>query len=815
MVKDGVTLTLLDGNGNPVLDGNGNAITTTTSGGGTYSFTNIEPGEYQIEQTDPSGYSSVSDGDDTVDGASDNDTNNNTNDNILRVSLAAGETDSGNDFYDQLNGTISGTVQEDTTGDGNGDTALGGITVTLKDSNGDTVATTVTISDGTYSFTDVTPGDYTVEQTDLSGYSSINDTDSTADAVEDDAANSNPDDNTLAVTLLAGETDSGNDFVDGLNGSISGTVQADTTGDNSGDTALSGVTITLKDNNGDPVATTTTDNNGNYSFSDIAPGDYTVEQTDPNGYVSVSDGDSVDDDGGAGGSDDDTNSNSNDNILAISLIPGESDTGNNFVDEQTGTISGAVTDNSSNPLVGVTIELFDTDTTTTVATTTTAGDGTYSFADVTPGNYEVREIDPTNYVSVSEEDSNNDGTDDTDLEDSATNNDNILTVVLADGESDTGNDFVDQVSGTGFISGTVLEDTDGDGIGDTPLSGVTINLSGTASDSTTTASDGTYSFGSPGSPLANGNYTITQINPTGYGDVDESDGTNDNSISVTISDDASTGNNFVDGLEGSISGVVWSDLDNNGIEGSLEDVVSGIDVTLTGGGADGLLSTTGDNTTDTLTTDANGAYSFTGLNPGEEYQVSFPTSATGYTGLTSQDSGSDDTIDSDANVSTGNTATITLTPGEDKTDVDAGLLPTNTITIPGTPSSETLTGTSGDDVIAGYKGQDTLTGGDGNDTFFFNETSDGVDVITDFTSGSDEIDLSQILANETTYTAGNPFDQGYAIVTDYPLGGAMVQIDFDGTGGSDLVKSVVLIDNLAAAGVDVTGSDSTDTDFIF
>ena len=807
--KDGVTLTLLNGDGNPVLDNIGNPVTAVTSGGGTYSFANLAPGNYQIQETDPSGYSSLSDGDSTADTIEDDATNSNTNDNIIAVTLLADETDSGNDFYDQLNGTISGQVLEDTDGDTSGNTGIGGVTVTLKDSNGDTVATTVTDSSGDYSFSDVVPGDYTVEQTDLTGYSSINDEDSTVDGTADDAPNSSTTDNILAVTLLAGETDNGNDFIDAQNASISGTVK-----DSNGN-GLLGVTIELLNGAGESIdsdpntsgvqpTTTTTASDGSYSFSDLTPGSYQVQETDLTSYVSLSDGDSVND----GSNDNDTNTDTNDNTLAVDLVSGESDTGNDFVDEQAGTISGTVEDNSGNPLVGVTITLkdgaggdidSDPDTSGTQPTTTiTAGDGTYSFTGLASGNYQVQETDPTNYTSVSDGDSTTDGIDD-DTANTDTN-DNLLNITLLAGETDSGNDFVDQVSGSGFITGSVLEDTDGDGVGDTPLVGVTINLGGQETRSTTTDGDGNYSFGITDTALSNGNYTITQVNPNGYGDVAESDNTNDNSISVTISDDASTGNNFVDGLEASISGLVWEDLDEDGIQGQFEDVISGVTVTLTGGGADGLLSTTGDNTTDTLNTDANGSYSFTELNPGEQYQVNFPTAPSGYNGLTTQDQGSDDTIDSDANSSSGATATITLNPGEDKTNVNVGFNPSTSITVEGTDGSDSLDGADGvDDLIVGYKGQDTISGGTGSDTFFFNETSDGIDVITDFTSGTDKLDFSKIVEEIEAYNGGSdipdPIGSGYITQQHFSGVGTMVRADFDNTGSLN-PKDVVFLQGL-------------------
>jgi serine-aspartate repeat-containing protein C/D/E len=56
-----------------------------------------------------------------------------------------------------------------------------------------------------------------------------------------------------------------------------------------GEAGIAGVTVQLKDANGNPVATTTTDGSGNYSFT-VDPGTYTVSVATPAGYrVSESD----------------------------------------------------------------------------------------------------------------------------------------------------------------------------------------------------------------------------------------------------------------------------------------------------------------------------------------------------------------------------------------------------------------------------------------------------------------------------------------------------------------------------------------------
>jgi Ca2+-binding RTX toxin-like protein len=74
----------------------------------------------------------------------------------------------------------------------------------------------------------------------------------------------------------------------------------------------------------------------------------------------------------------------------------------------------------------------------------------------------------------------------------------------------------------------------------------------------------------------------------------------------------------------------------------------------------------------------------------------------------------------------------------------------------GGTGKDKLNGGGGDDVLTGGSGRDILTGGAGNDTFDFNHlyeigTSPTTrDVITDFASGQDMIDLSTLDANTAT-----------------------------------------------------------------
>ena len=160
------------------------------------------------------------------------------------------------------------------------------------------------------------------------------------------------------------------------------------------------------------------------------------------------------------------------------------------------------------------------------------------------------------------------------------------------------------------------------------------------------------------------------------------------------------------------------------------------------------------------------------------------------------------TYKNNAPVPTSGNRTITATLNDGASDSNQAV---STIKVPinGTGSPEVINGTPGDDLIIAGKGEDTLIGGTGNDIYFFNETSEGVDTITDFARGQDKIDISKILTNEVKYTGSDPFGGGYVKLVSFGAG-TIVQIDFD---PADTVypKDIAFLEGV---GVDAT-------DFIF
>ena len=64
-----------------------------------------------------------------------------------------------------------------------------------------------------------------------------------------------------------------------------------------------------------------------------------------------------------------------------------------------------------------------------------------------------------------------------------------------------------------------------------------------------------------------------------------------------------------------------------------------------------------------------------------------------------------------------------------------------------------LIGGGGDDLLIGGPGNNTLTGGAGSDTFLWQQGNTGHDKVTDFTPGTDRLDLSQLLQGENATSA--------------------------------------------------------------
>jgi len=105
--------------------------------------------------------------------------------------------------------------------------------------------------------------------------------------------------------------------------------------------------------------------------------------------------------------------------------------------------------------------------------------------------------------------------------------------------------------------------------------------------------------------------------------------------------------------------------------------------------------------------------------------------------------------------------------------------------ITGSNYADTINGGSGNDIIIGGGGADTLTGGAGSDLFVIRSMDEGGDVIKDFKSGEDLLDLRE-LARHVAPSVADPLAAG--IIKFAAAGtGTAVLVDADGTGAVTLL----------------------------
>lgn len=610
------------------IDVEGNAVlkNTVTNASGNYSFLGLRAGNHQIsEGAVPALYS---DGMETVGSVGGSVL---TNDVISSIALPTDTQATGYLFGERPVSGISGLVWIDLNRNSTIDPVptdlrkLGVVVRVVQGTvcSGTVVASTTTDAAGAYAFPEVPTGSvYTVCATLPAGH-----------------ASGSP----LALTLpvLTGTGSSGNHFRL-LLGSIESITFEDRNNNgtqNAGEPGISGVVMTLSGLNAEGATvsqTATTNSAGVALFDGLLAGTYTLSE----GAVPPMFADGIDTAGSAGGS-----VAVNDVITGIALVAGNQATGYRFGERSVGSISGTVyvdrnrdgvfgEGSGDRRLGGVTVFLVQGTSCSSpaFASTTTAIDGSYAFRGVpTAVVYTLCEVQPVGHGS-------GDGSPDA----------RTLPTLTAAGSA--GNDFAETL---GTISGRVFVDTNNDGVrnaGEIAIAGVSVALSGTDASGAAvnrtaiTGSTGAYVFDDllssdasgyvlleqPTQPVvALGGVSITTFN--GKTTVGSTGGLAPSVDQVPSAirgvaltgGGTSTGNDFAELIPSSISGRVFIDLNDDGIQAPGVDLpISGVRLTLTGSNDLGTavsLSTL---------TDAAGAYRFDGLRPGI-YTVTQPDQPAG------------------------------------------------------------------------------------------------------------------------------------------------------------------------------------------
>lgn len=356
---------------------------------GFYSFSGLRAGSYTVTETaQPASYF---DGLETQGNVASLPGSNLT-DAIDAITVGYGEVASNNNFGEVVPVSLSGVVYVDTDKNGTleaGETArLSGVTITLKDANGAVVTSQPTGTDGSYLFTNLYPGNYTIEEGQPVGYGS-----------------STP--NSIAATVPAtGLTDQ--NFGE-ITGGVGGIVYVDLNNNgvlDGNDTRIEGVSILIEgtDDLGNTVSrTATTDPDGEYYFFELLTGTYRVTQpTQPAGLLDGKESFNAVPYSGSMGTD---------QIDGIVVTGGERVEDYNFGEIRPALISGfAYIDSDSDGIkdatgvglkdVVITLSGVDDQGAKVSLQKTTGTDGSYSFGNLRPGTYSVTEGQPAGYTTT-------------------------------------------------------------------------------------------------------------------------------------------------------------------------------------------------------------------------------------------------------------------------------------------------------------------------------------------------------------------------------------------------------------------------------
>ncbi|WP_435748894.1 SdrD B-like domain-containing protein [Microbacterium sp. PMB16] len=700
----GVTATLTDATGTPVRDATGNPLTTVTAADGSYLFTGLPFGDYRVRFTglpDRFSFTRPNVGADDADSDADPATGLSS---VVRIDTAAPVNLTADAGIGEF-GSIGDTVWLDADRDGVQDAAergVSGVTAVLYGSGGAEIARTTTDSAGKYLFSVLPLGAYSVGFEGFPAGMTL----TSRDAGGDDAQDSDADPatgRTATVTLTSQSRDvtSVDAGLVAVLGSIGDTVWRDVDRDgvqDAGESGVPGVTVVLRDGDGDEVEQTTTGADGEYSFDELPLGDKVVEFTDlPDGQTLSPRGAGDD---AAVDSDADPATGRTGTVTLTPAVPDRTDVDAGLVTPVPPVLGSigdrvwsdadrdGVQDAGESGVPDVTVVLRDGDG-DEVDRTTTDADGAYSFDELPLGDKVVEFTDLPDGQALSPRGAGDDRAVDSDADPATGRTGTVTLTPAAPDRTDVDAGLVSPVPPVlGSIGDTVWSDADRDGVqdaGESGVPGVTVVLrdgNGDEVERTTTGADGEYSFDEL--PLGDKVVEFTDLpdgqalSPRGAGDDRAVDSDADPvtgrtgtvALTPTIPDRTDVDAGLVAPVPpvlGSIGSRVWDDRDRDGRQDAEEPGVPGVTVVLYEGG--GVGGGPGDEIERT-STDPSGAYLFSDL-PLGAYDIAFLELPDGFE-FTLRGVGGSDT-DSNVDPATGRVR-VTLTPGDpDQLNIGAGV----------------------------------------------------------------------------------------------------------------------------------------------
>ncbi len=399
-------------------------ISVRTDANGHYSVEGLPPGIYEVVEINnyPPGeedpLAPFLDGQDTIGTVDGVPTGQQGNDRHTQIELAAGEHGIEYNFGELQAGSVSGYVSVDVPGQGKLDPSdpdfepISGVTIQLLDEQGNVVETTSTDNNGFYEFDELRPGTYSIVQVQPNGFLDGADVVGNVAGVQTGIAGDDRFDN---VVIGSGESGTQYNFCEHEPASIKGVVYHDRNDNgiqDAGEEGIEGVLIELFDGDGNLIASVLTDADGHYCFEDLIAGEYHVQQTQPEDFI-----DGRDTLGQRGGSDPGQVEN---DVFWVNLEGGDNAVNYNFGELLPASISGFVhtdldgncmldTTAGENPLANVLIELLDADG-NVVDTVETDANGAYTFGNLRPGTYTLRQVQPDGFFTGGERVGSGDGT---------------------------------------------------------------------------------------------------------------------------------------------------------------------------------------------------------------------------------------------------------------------------------------------------------------------------------------------------------------------------------------------------------------------